>query len=137
MSIKGGCACGKVRYESTENEAGGGLCHCDDCRKSSGTGHAANAFVSEDSLTITGNTKSFSTTTNAGNTMTRQFCADCGCSIVSRTTGMPGLAVLRVSSFDDPEKFNPQMVVFNRSAPSWDHQAPDVPHFEEMPPSDG
>lgn len=134
MPIKGGCACGKVRYESTENEAGGGICHCDDCRKSSGTGHSANAFVPEDSLTITGETKPFATTTESGNTMTRQFCPECGSSIVSRTSGMPGLAVLRVSSFDDPEQYTPTLVVFNKRASSWDHQATELPHYDEMPP---
>lgn len=137
MPISGGCVCGNVRYESTEDNAGGGICHCDDCRKTSGTGHAAHAFLPADTITFSGEMKAYEHKSDSGNTLTRSFCPDCGSSIVSQSTGMPGMAVVRVSSFDDPNRYSPMMVVYNKRAASWDKQQADIPHFDEMPPADG
>jgi hypothetical protein len=47
---------------------------------------------------------------------------------------MPDLIFLRASSLDDPDIFKPQMVVYTRSGPAWDHMAPDLPSFETRPP---
>ena len=53
MEFSGGCLCGAVRYEGSEQK-GGGHCHCIDCRKSSGTGHSSHMVVPEDSFRATG-----------------------------------------------------------------------------------
>ncbi len=134
MSITGGCSCGKVRYESQENEASGAICHCNNCRKSSGTGHVANAFLPDDTFSVSGDLKTSCYTADSGSTVTRSFCPECGSSIVSRSPNFPGVVVVRVSSFDDPNKFNPGMVVYAKQQASWDTQQPDIPHFDEMPP---
>ena len=136
MPITGGCLCGKVRYESTEDTAGGGICHCIDCRKTSGTGHAAHAFLPEDSITFVGEMKTFEQKADSGNMLTRSFCSECGSSIVTRSSGMPGTAVVRVSSFDDPNLYSPIMLVYNKRAASWDAQQTDIRHFDEMPRAD-
>ncbi len=41
---------------------------------------------------------------------------------------------VRASSLDDPEVFQPQMIVYAPRAASWDHRDPTVPAFDEMPP---
>jgi hypothetical protein len=43
-SFAGGCLCGSIRYEGSEPQ-GGGYCHCDDCRRSSGTGHCSHMMT--------------------------------------------------------------------------------------------
>ncbi len=48
-------------------------------------------------------------------------------------SGLPDLIFLRASSLDDPDIFKPQMVVYTRSGPAWDHMAPDLPSFETYP----
>ena len=40
-SFTGSCLCGAVTYASNESPVLTGHCHCDDCRRTSGTGHAS------------------------------------------------------------------------------------------------
>ena len=58
MSFSGGCLCGAVRYRG-ETKIAGGHCHCNDCRKSSGSGHCSHMVVPEDGFSLTGEVKFF------------------------------------------------------------------------------
>ena len=44
-SIQGGCLCGAVRFELTEEPFGAGYCHCTRCQRRTGTGFSASAQV--------------------------------------------------------------------------------------------
>jgi hypothetical protein len=132
--FSGGCLCGAVRYESTSEPVGGGHCHCVDCRKTSSTGHGSHVVLPADALHVSGEVRFFDAPTDAGNTVSRGFCPTCGSAIHSTNSGMPGFAFVRASSLDDPEVFRPQMVVYTKRAPSWDHVDPSLPSFEGMPP---
>jgi hypothetical protein len=132
MAITGGCLCGRVRYECKE-EAGGGHCHCIDCRKTSATGHASHMIAPEAGFGVTGAVKFFDKPADSGNLVSRGFCPECGSQIYSRNSGMPGVVFIRASSLDDPTIFKPQMVVYTNRAVSWDHMDPSLPRFVGMP----
>jgi hypothetical protein len=132
--FKGGCLCGSVRYESAIGPAMGGHCHCEDCRRSSGSGHCSHLVLPKAAVTITGAITSYDRPANSGNMVTRAFCPVCGSPIYSLNAAMPDLIFLRASSLDDPEVFRPQMVVFTSRAASWDTTDPNLPAFAEMPP---
>lgn len=135
MSFSGGCLCGAVRYEVMAEPAIAGHCHCDDCRRTSGTGHGSHLGVPEESFSVNGEITFFEKTADSGNLVSRGFCPTCGSAIYSRNSGMPGLAFIRASSLDDPTVFKPQMVVYaNRAAP-WDVMDASLPAFDDMPPA--
>jgi hypothetical protein len=131
-AITGGCLCGKVRYQAQE-EAGGGHCHCIDCRKASGTGHASHMIVAQPAFKVTGEVRFFDKPADSGNMVSRGFCPHCGSAIYSTNNGMPGLVFVRASSLDDPEVFKPQMVVYTDRAASRDHMDASLPSFPAMP----
>lgn len=130
----GGCLCGSVRYESASEPAVAGHCHCVDCRKTSGTGHASHIGLPDTALTVTGEVKFFDAPADSGNVVSRGFCPNCGSAIYSTNSGMPGMAFIRASSLDDSEVFQPQLVVYTKRAASWDRVDPALPSFEGMPP---
>ena len=132
--FSGGCLCGAVRYESTSEPTVTGHCYCVDCRKTSGSGHCSHVGLPDAALRVTGEVKFYDAPADSGNTVSRGFCPTCGSAIYSTNSGMPGMAFVRASSLDDPEVFQPQMVVYAGRAPSWDHMDPDLPSFEGMPP---
>ncbi len=132
MSNEGGCLCGKIRYQCTE-ETGGGHCHCVDCRKSSGTGHCSHMMVPESGFSISGEVKFFDKPADSGNRVKRGFCPDCGSPVYSTNSGMPGSFFVRASSLDNVEHFKPQMVVYTDRAASWDHMDASLPRFAAMP----
>ncbi len=132
MSISGGCLCEAVRYEC-EQEAGGGHCHCIDCRKTSGTGHCSHMIVPEDAFAVRGEVRFFDKPADSGNMISRGFCPTCGSAVYSTNDGMPGLVFVRASSLDDPNEFKPQMIVYTDRAAAWDHMDSELPRFEGMP----
>ncbi|MCG8689570.1 MAG: GFA family protein [Minwuiales bacterium] len=136
MEFSGGCLCGAVRYQGRD-PMGGGHCHCVDCRKASGTGHGSHMWLSQDAFTVTGEVKFYESKADSGNTVGRGFCPTCGSAIYSTNSAMPGLVVLRASSLDDPEVFEPQIVVYAAKAASWDPVAQGLPTFDGMPPPEG
>lgn len=130
--IEGGCLCGNVRYRAGESLMAG-HCHCVDCRKTSATGHATHALVAEESFGLSGDVAGYERPADSGNIVTRHFCAVCGAAIYSTNSAMPGMVFLRASSLDDPERIEPQMVVYASRAPSWD-RIEGLPTFPEMAP---
>lgn len=74
----GQCLCGDVKYTISSKPVRMGQCHCDDCRRSSGTGHASNAFFYKDDVQIEGETSSYDSITDTDSIITRHFCPKCG-----------------------------------------------------------
>jgi hypothetical protein len=66
--------------------------------------------------------------------VTREFCAECGTHILTRSPKMPGGVILKVGTFDQPSQFGgPQMAIFTVDKQSF-HQVPaGIPSFERMP----
>jgi len=134
--FSGGCLCGAVRYESTAVPVVCGHCHCEDCRRSSGTGHCSHVGLPEAAVTLTGAVSAFDKPADSGNMVTRAFCPTCGAATHSFNSAMAGMIFLRASSLDDPEVFQPQLIVYTAKAPSWDHMDASLTAFEGMPPPD-
>ena len=53
--------------------------------------------------------------------------------MLGKSSGMPGLMVIKAASLDDPSWFKPGMNIFTESAQPWDPMDPDLPKFEGMP----
>ncbi|MPZ56347.1 MAG: aldehyde-activating protein [Rhizobiales bacterium] len=135
--FSGGCLCGAVRYESEMDPVVAGHCHCNDCRRSSGTGHCSHLGLPEPGFRVSGALRFYDAPADSGNIVSRGFCPTCGSPIYSTNSAMRGMIFLRASSLDDPEVFKPQMVVYTKRAPSWDAIAGGLPSFEAMPQHPG
>ena len=134
VELTGGCLCGAVRYRVTAQPAATGLCYCQSCQKLSGSGRMFNAMVAADALRIEGQTRAYAWTADSGSTVTTSFCPTCGSPLFGESSGFPGMMAFRVASLDDPSAIAPQMVVYTKRMPPWDHLIPGVPAFPEMPP---
>ncbi len=132
--FSGGCLCGAVRYTCEAAPVMAGHCHCEDCRRSSGSGHCSHLTIHENALALTGLVKGYARAADSGNLVERFFCPTCGAAVFSRNPGMPGLLAIRASSLDDLEVFEPQMHVYVGVAASWDARDPALPAFDKMPP---
>lgn len=130
----GGCLCGGVRYKTTSGPQLGAHCQCEDCRKSSGSGHCSHLVVAAEAMSIEGQPTRFDKPADSGNMVSRFFCGSCGAPVYSTNSGMPGIMFPRASSLDDPEIFTPSMIVYTSRAPSWDVVDAALPAFEGMPP---
>jgi hypothetical protein len=130
--LRGGCLCGAVRYEAECDPMMTGHCYCEDCRKSSGTGHCTHVVVPTSAFSLAGEVSAYERAANSGNMVTRNFCPTCGSPVHSTNAAMPGLAFIRASSLADPDAVTPQMAVFASRAPAWGAIDPALPAFPLM-----
>ena len=108
-------------------------CHCTDCRKASGTGHATHIVIPEAAFELSGDVKTFDKPADSGNIVSRAFCGTCGSAIHSTNSGMPGMVFVRASSLDDLDAIAPIMSVYASRAAPWDPVAAGLPFFDEIP----
>ena len=66
--------------------------------------------------------------------VTREFCAECGTHLLTRTPRVPGAVLLKIGTFDDPSLFGgPQMVIYTKDKQAFHHVPEGVPSFESRP----
>lgn len=130
--VKGSCLCGEVAYQfeaPTENFV---LCHCNRCKKASGSAFSA-------AMTVTG----FKFLSGADSidyyeapllTMPpryrRDFCRNCG-SPVPRPTQEPGVYVVWAGSLDDDPGVSPSEHVWVNCEHAWEEGSDALPRLTE------
>lgn len=108
-------------------------CQCADCRRNSGTGHGSKFGVSRTTLTLSGELKFYETSSETGNVVRRGFCPNCGSPIIAESNGNPDLVAIAAGSLDQPELFQPSIVLYASSAVPWDYIDPQLSKFDKMP----
>lgn len=131
----GQCLCGKVKFTISSEPLRMAQCHCDDCRKLTGTGHASNAFFKVDDVDIKGETQSYDSVTDSGSTITRHFCPICGSRLFGTNSTSIDIIGISVGTLEDSSWFKPELIVYNKRKPDWDYMDESVPAFDGMPPS--
>ena len=130
-SLEGGCQCGAVRYRATGTPEHVALCHCADCRKSSGAPMVLWAAFAEKAVTVlTGNVSDY----HSSPSVTRSFCPVCGTGLFfTNPEALPGLIDIQAATFDDPEALPPQVQIQTAERPHWMTTLDALPSFERFP----
>jgi hypothetical protein len=128
----GSCLCGEVRFEIKGAFERFYLCHCEFCRKDTGSAHAANLFSSTASLKwISGEhqVRQF----NLPATRHRKcFCSKCGSALPMMQ--MEGkLLVVPAGSLNSEVHIRPDAHIFVSSKASWDDALDAVPAVARFP----
>jgi hypothetical protein len=128
----GSCLCGQVRFEVEGDFERFFLCHCEYCRKDTGSAHAANLFTSAGRLKwLSGRDKvtqfNLSSTRHA-----RCFCSICGSALPCQQSGGALLAV-PAGSLDSRVSLRPDAHIFVGSRATWDSELERLPSFEKFP----
>lgn len=120
----GGCICGAVRFKVTGEPLRVGLCHCADCRKTSGSAFSAYAVWPQAAYEGSGETGTYSN---------RSFCPTCG----SRVTWLhDGEAEVMLGSLDwTPEDtLTPAYELWVRRRSPWLAALPGAAQFDQDRP---
>jgi len=131
----GQCLCGKFKLTISSAPLKMAQCHCDDCRKSTGTGHISNAFFKQDEVKIQGETSRYDSVTDSGSTISRHFCPTCGSRLFASNSTSKSIIGISVGILEDSSWFKPDLIVYNKSKPQWDFMDESVATFEGMPPA--
>lgn len=131
--IQGGCNCGSVRYEMEAAALHHALCHCRDCRRSSGAPASAWALVRNDQITITGQPKAYASSEGAE----RLFCDNCGTSLFYRNeTIFPEMIDVMSATLDDPDAIPLGGQIQTDERIGWMGKLGELPSFPRFPAED-
>ena len=132
--LTGGCRCGAVRYRAeVDDPTRHGLCHCEDCRRSSGAPAVAWLAVPKDSFSLT---RGEATRWDGNGGAERYFCGSCGTGLYYFNEAvLPGIADLQSATLDEPGALAPSVQI--QCAERLDYMAKlgDMPEFERWPGS--
>ena len=132
MALTGGCLCGNVRYETNAEPLWVCHCHCNRCRKHTGSPIAT--WVGFPAATVTW-LAAEPTRYRSSRDVERSFCAVCGSSIGFHRVHETSLVV---GSFDAPEALPvaemPTNHIWFKDRMSWFDTADDWKRFAEFPP---
>ncbi|HHH43893.1 MAG TPA: GFA family protein [Gammaproteobacteria bacterium] len=135
VHLTGRCLCGAVQYEINGTAERFYHCHCQRCRRTTGTGHASNLLVKpESSLTWT-----------KGEELLRRFkvpeaerfyncfCSQCGSPMPRRVPQLEGV-VIPAGTLNEEPPMQPQARIFQDSRASWSCSGDGLPTWPEYQP---
>jgi len=130
---KGSCLCGQITYEFSEPIGIFQYCHCERCRKFTGSAHAANIFVKPENFSWT-----------KGGQMVRHyqleeakyfataFCSHCGSSM-PWTIQTGKTIVVPAGTLDDDPGLRPSQNIFCAFDAEWYIPANELKKFDRLP----
>ncbi len=118
---KGGCACGKVRFEARGEPYRVGVCHCLTCRKAHGAPFNLYAVFPTEAVTVAGEVIEFASSEN----VRRYSCRACGAPVYSRY-GRDDEFYLHPGSFDETGLFEPNYELWTIRREPWLPEFPSV-----------
>lgn len=130
--ISGSCLCGAVRFEIAGKLESFFLCHCERCRKDTGSAHAANLFSTTAALDWIAGKDMARTFRLPGTRHQKSFCAECGSALPS-TDAFSGLLVIPAGSLDDPVDIRPNAHICGDARAEWDHDLESIPVLPGLP----
>ena len=131
--LSGSCLCGRVRYEIDGPMQVMGFCHCENCRKFTGSAFSAGGRIAAQSFRwVEGEEWVQRYESSPG--IHRCFCRHCGSSLVSMPDGMPHVGVYSGTLDADPE-IHPALHLFVKSKAPWFEITDDLPRFDTFPGS--
>ena len=129
----GKCLCGQITYTAIGSPIVVAQCHCDECRRLSGTGHTVGAMFTSEVVSVSGKLSEFSYTSDNDSQVTKVFCANCGSPIYGTNTRMPDHLTLSLGTMDDAIGLDIEVVIFERDRPHWDRLGEDIVCFATQP----
>jgi hypothetical protein len=131
MELTGGCQCGAVRYRVKGEPQHNCLCHCVDCRKSTGAPMVGWAAFAEADFAIE---QGEATTYNSSGASLRSFCPTCGTGLYFRNAEMlPGIVDIQTVTLDDPDALPPTAQIQVAERIGWMETAHTLPAFKRYP----
>lgn len=122
----GRCLCGAVRYECGAPVLPPSFCHCESCRRASGSHVVAWGTVAHESFrVIRGALRA-----NASSPpVVRQFCERCGAQITYWNQESPQTIDVTVATLDTPDAMTPVDHIWMEDAAAWDRPQDGRPQF--------
>jgi hypothetical protein len=134
MKLAGSCLCGSVKYEIRGEGVSFYHCHCQRCRKATGTGHASNIRISPETSIkwLQGENLLKRYKVPEAERFYNNFCTNCGSSM-PRIVPELGAVVVPAGSLDVEPIMKPEARIFWDSRAEWSCSDDGLPVYPEYP----
>jgi hypothetical protein len=131
--MKGGCACGHVRYELKSRPMWVNCCHCTWCQRETGSAFAVNALIETDRVHLfQGAPEPVHTPSNSGKGQVILRCPECHVAVWSHYGGAGArIAFVRTGTLDHPHDIVPDIHIYTTTKRPWVVLPPDKPAVPE------
>jgi hypothetical protein len=121
MTRTGGCLCGQITYELSDEPIATVVCHCDHCQRQSGGPFSVNMIVLESQIALSGTLATFEDRgeNNDAVYVLRRFCGDCGSPIYSALVEPAGVIAVKVGTLDDRSGVTPTVEAWCEHKQPW------------------
>ncbi|QVM07772.1 hypothetical protein D8B26_002463 [Coccidioides posadasii str. Silveira] len=132
----GSCLCGHVKYQLTGEPSNASLCHCLNCKKTSGSAFWCTGWFSKKQMTLTASSPSDLKTyedrdTESGSPLWRKFCSNCGSTLFAESPRTDDFIVVALGSLDKDQKpWNTTIEVYAKDDYGWVPQKEGVKVFQ-------
>ena len=128
------CACGSLQLTATGDPERVSSCSCTDCQKRTGSVFGVTAFFIADQIKlVSGEPKTFKRVSDAGRTLSMNFCPQCGTTLFWGLEDYPGQIIVAVGCFTDPQFPAPERNVFAKNKHHWVQFPSSVKLYDEAP----
>ena len=133
-TVRGRCLCGNVTYEYGGAVGPANYCHCEDCRRCTGSAFNIGVRFHLPEFRITsGEPKGFTKRGESGNELTRFFCPECGSPIFTASPRHPDYVYVKAGTLDDPRLVKPSHQNWLVSAVAWGRIDENLRAFQRGP----
>ena len=127
----GGCHCGAVRYAIDAEMHHNAVCHCNDCRRSSGAIMVPWAAFPKDALRVESGSPTVYHSSEHGE---RHFCGQCGTGLFYfNEQVLPGIVDVQAVTLDDAAERAPQVHIQVADSLPWEASLDQLPRFDRYP----
>ncbi len=130
-ALSGRCACGAVRYRCGPLLSPATWCHCESCRRASGTSPVGWLTVERASVEFAGDALRIHFSSPG---VERRFCGICGTPLTYASERRPAEIDFTLGSLDEPDRVTPVDHVWMADAPGWDQPTDGLPQHAESRP---
>lgn len=127
--VSGSCLCGALQFELLGRRLWVAHCHCQSCRRNSGSAVATFVGYKKEQLSYTRGERKFYASSPG---VRRGFCGDCGTPMTYESDRCPEEVHLYVSTIESPEQYRPQVHVFFAERIPWMEVQDDLPRYEAL-----
>ncbi|SQI44469.1 glutathione-dependent formaldehyde-activating enzyme [Leminorella richardii] len=127
--LTGQCLCGRIGYQIAAQIKQIVFCHCENCRRATGSAFNSAAVVDADKFTLLrgeAHIKRFSSSPGVH----RLFCGECGSPLYSIRDSQPHVYRLRIGTLDTPINPEEKVHIFVASKAPWETLCDDNPKHD-------
>ena len=127
---RGGCLCGRVRFEARGPVTSLCFCHCQSCRRAVGAAPVAWGTVEDAGFAVTrGELAIYHSSPN----VSRGFCPHCGTSLTYKNSERPGEVDVTLATLDEAAALVPVRHIWVQDDVAWPAGADGLPRYATVP----